>query len=936
MKVNFLLFLFFFFVLLRVLGSENNLYMEKISVEDGLFSNRIYKTYRDNSGYLWIAGINGLAKYDGFYVVNYTEHSDSLNRYIRGNRFYDVIQDNQNTIWVASNAGLHQFDATNNTFLHVAPQQISNANFLRIINDSILAVSCTNKRNFYINYRTNVVTEISEISYITSAIPDNSGTIWTSTSTGCVIYDDSDTILNFKKPINDICFTPNGDLYLATNSGLSIVPHSEIGKDKKTRLELTETSPKFNITYNKVTSVVYSNNSVWVGTRKGLNRLDLDENGQLIKVQHFFNQPNNSYSLCNNQINDIYSDNEGIIWISTHGGLNKIDLQHLWFHSFRHDPEDANSLHDNIIFPINGDTLGNIWFGSNESGAAKLNVKSKQFSIFNRDGAETIKKVHCIYTDKKNNTWLAADSKLYYARDNELERAKIIDGDGLEYSVKRITAITQHPNGNYWMGINNELVEVRKIADKIFQVVQSFSLKSAIISVYVDNYQRIWAGSGSNGIFLNAPEICDTLISFSIQSHPVLKSNEIQEICHDSKGNLWFGSANGLYRVANDSAFQFEPENISFTSFFKENGLTDNYISGILPGENGILWLGSWKGIMKYDPACIRLCRFTPYTFSDGLVDEKFNRNGAYLDEKSNTYYFGTTCGVNYFNPLKELKSRVLPRVLIMQIQLNGDLVSVNKTPNAEPNMPVVISKIQKRGRIDQLHVQFGSSSLLSPNKQVFAWKLEGKDEQWTYSRNRELLLKDIGPGKYTLKIRAASKNGKLGVPVFIAVRVVSYWGDVLKTIIILIIGGISFWRIKKKKLKEQEKHKENKYAYSKLTDDKSANAATRLSEVMNNDKPYLQPDLTAVKLAKMVGVSQGELSQILNEYLNTRFYEYVNKYRVEEFVRILHTVEAEKLTINALAENCGFSSKSTFYRAFNNEKGMTPAQYAKTLKIGK
>ncbi len=935
MKASFFLFSFFFFVLLQVSGSNHTLYLEKVSVEDGLFSNRIYKTFRDNSGYLWIAGINGLARYDGFYVVNYSEHADSLTGYIRGNRFYDVIQDKHSSIWVASNVGLHHFDATNNTFVQVAPQQIQSANFLRIINDSILAISSTNNHNFYLNYRTNVISETSEISYTTSAIPDNSGTVWKSTSNGCVIYNDSDTILNIQEPINDICFTPNGDLYLATNSGLSVVPHSEIGKDEKSLIQLTETSPKFKISNNSVTSVVYSNNSVWVGTRRGLNRLNLDENGQVIKVQHFFNQPNNPYSLCNNQVNDIYSDKEGIIWISTHGGLNKIDLQHLWFHSFRHDPEDPNSLHDNIIFPISGDTLGNVWFGSNESGAARFNVNSKQFTTFNRDGIETIKQVHCIYTDKQNNTWLAADANLYSGGDKRLERATVINGNGSEYSFARISSITQHPNGNYWMGIDNELVEVKKIADLTFQVVQVTKLESGVICIYVDNYGRIWAGTSQSGIYLNTSGKADTLISFSRQTHPVLKTNEIQEIRHDSEGNLWFGSVNGLYRVANDSTFRYAPEKINVEGFFKENGLTDNYVSGILPGENGILWLGSWRGIMKYDPACIRLCRFTPYTFTDGLVDEKFNRKGAYLDKKNNTYYFGTTCGVNYFNPLKEVKTKVLPRVLTKQIQLNGDFIPI--TIDSNSNKPERITEIQKRGRIDQLHVQFGSSSLLSPRKQFFAWKLEGKDEQWTYSRNRELLLKDIGPGDYTLKIRAASKEGKLGVPVFIAIKVVSYWADVLKAVIfLLLIGGISFWWVKKRKLKEEGKSKENKYVYSKLTDDKSANAASRLAELMSNDKPYLQPDLTAEKLAKMIGVSQGELSQILNEYLNTRFYEYVNKYRVEEFVFLLQTPEAEKFTINALAEKCGFSSKSTFYRAFNNEKGMTPAQFAKTIKSNK
>jgi LPXTG-motif cell wall-anchored protein len=927
MKQVIFLIVFFLLICWGDLAKCLSIQTEKITSQDGLFSNRFFKAYRDKAGYLWIAGINGIAKYDGSFVVNYTDHTDTLHQFIRGGRFLDVIQDKSKHIWVGGNSGLHKFDVANNTFKQVAPNTINNVQLLHLVNDSTLGVSCATKRNYRVNCATNSFVETSEIARITSAIVDNSGAVWKSTSDGLIIYDNQDTVLDFKTTVSDICFTPNGDLYVGTNDGLIIVPQSELGKENKVLTRITESGEKYKLTNNDVTAVEYYKEQVWVGTRVGLNLLQLNKNGQISEIRHLYNQPNDPYSLSNNQINNIYTDSEGIIWLSTYGGLNKIDPQHLWFNNYRYNPEDPNSLHDNNIFPIDGDTLGNVWFGSYRNGVTKLNTRTNTFTDFNRKTGVDIKHVRYIYTNKKDEIWIVADSKLFFYGKTNLASVSIIDEEGKDFSFDEITAIVQHPDGNYWIGIGKKIVELKRVSEKRFQVLRIYTEDfNYVIRFFVDNSGRIWGGT-NNGLLLIKPGQ-DAFLKFKKSNQRAFRTNEIQAINQDSNGNLWLGSVDGLYKVANDSIFQNAPEKIKFQGFFEEDGLTHNYVSGILPGENGVLWLSSWKGIMKYDPECIRLCRFIPFTFSDGLIDEKYNRNGIYRDEKTNTYYFGSVNGVNYFKPIKEFKTTVLPHVLMNKVVLNGDLVEVNN------NAAEIVANIRKKGTIDQLQVEFGSSSLLSPNKQVFAWKLEGKDEHFTFTRERELLLHDIMPGEYVLKIRAASKEGKLGAPILIPIEVKSNSQSIILVglFVILILGFVLLFYRKKKK-EADPKTKENKYVFSKLTEDKSANSANRLAEIMNNEKPFLQADLTAEKLAKLVGVSTGELSQILNEYLQTRFYEYVNKYRVEEFVRLLQTPDAQKLTLTALSEKCGFSSKSTFYRAFNNEKGKTPAQFAKSLK---
>lgn len=911
-------------------GNARALQMEKLSTQDGLFSSRFFKTYRDQQGYLWVAGINGVSRYDGSHFVNFTEHSDTSNYFIRGTRFYEIIQDKEGCIWIGGDSGLHKYDIERNTFKQIAKNRIRNVTFLHLSNDSTLEVSCGNKKNFYVHVKKDKIRELNERSETTSVVFDDMGIEWRSNSSGLIIYNHKDTIVGLNSRINDLCFSSHGNLCIATQNGLYILLQKEIKKGKKNLLHITEQGTKFSLTNNAVVSLEFADGCLWAATRRGLNQIWFNNKGQPKQIKQFYNKPDEAFSLLNNQVNDIYIDCENIIWISTHGGLNKIDPLHFWFKSYRHDPGKKNSLHDNNIFPIEGDKSGNIWFGSYERGLSGLNTKNQKFNWINKSVGVNIKSVRYIYNNQ-DRTWVVADGTLYFTEKDKLSPAIILTEKGRKFNPDNMTSIICHSNGDYWLGMGNSLVRAQKTHRDEFQIQERFAIKSFVVRFYEDTYKRIWAGTNGGGLVLFDYNNPDTISTFNDHSHPVLKSNTFQAVNQDSEGNLWLGTIKGLYTIKNDSVFKDSPAKVNFKAFFEENGLSHNYVTGILPADNGVLWLSSWRGIMKYDPNNIRLCRFTPFSFSDGLIDEKYNRLGAFLDKKTGTYYFGCVNGVNYFSPEKKAITKILPRVLVGKILLNGDLIKMIPEPERSGS---IIANIKKRGVLDQLQVRFGSSSLILPEKQVFAWKLVGRDKNWTYSRERELTIFDIEPGNYTLKIRAATKEGKLGAPVYIKISILSYSRTLVYLgIALLLITAVIFWFVRKKDKNLEQKKKDNKYVYSKLTTDRSEGIAGRLEELMIKDKPYLDQNLTADKLAGMLGISQGELSQLLNDYLKTKFYEYINKYRIEEFVCMLQTPESEKVTLTALAEQCGFTSKSTFYRAFNNEKGMTPAQFAKTLK---
>lgn len=101
-----------------------------------------------------------------------------------------------------------------------------------------------------------------------------------------------------------------------------------------------------------------------------------------------------------------------------------------------------------------------------------------------------------------------------------------------------------------------------------------------------------------------------------------------------------------------------------------------------------------------------------------------------------------------------------------------------------------------------------------------------------------------------------------------------------------------------------------------------------RIETIMASEKPYLLPDITIDELAKTLDVSTKDLSVTLNRHFQVNFYEFINKYRIDEAKRRL-IADPEK-SITEIFYAVGFNSKSVFYTFFKKKEGMTPSEYRK------
>ncbi|MGC4021420.1 MAG: helix-turn-helix domain-containing protein [Cyclobacteriaceae bacterium] len=101
---------------------------------------------------------------------------------------------------------------------------------------------------------------------------------------------------------------------------------------------------------------------------------------------------------------------------------------------------------------------------------------------------------------------------------------------------------------------------------------------------------------------------------------------------------------------------------------------------------------------------------------------------------------------------------------------------------------------------------------------------------------------------------------------------------------------------------------------------------------MMNERKFYCDNELSLTELAKLLNTQPNYLSQVINEREGKNFYDYINTLRIEEFKRLAISPDSRKFTLLALAEQCGFNSKTSFNRYFKKVTGKSPSEFLTTV----
>ena len=129
-----------------------------------------------------------------------------------------------------------------------------------------------------------------------------------------------------------------------------------------------------------------------------------------------------------------------------------------------------------------------------------------------------------------------------------------------------------------------------------------------------------------------------------------------------------------------------------------------------------------------------------------------------------------------------------------------------------------------------------------------------------------------------------------------------------------------------KKKLRDQIFQNRDKYADRKIDTARAMQLTQQLESILREQKLYKNPNLKSSDLAEKLNISTHQFSQLLNDNLKKSFSVFISEYRIEEAKQLIQS--NTRYTLDAIGNESGFNSKSTFYTTFKRIVGMTPARY--------
>jgi signal transduction histidine kinase len=216
---------------------------------------------------------------------------------------------------------------------------------------------------------------------------------------------------------------------------------------------------------------------------------------------------------------------------------------------------------------------------------------------------------------------------------------------------------------------------------------------------------------------------------------------------------MWFGTdGRGLNNL--------NMKTNKFTSFSVKDGLPDKSIKAILEDDDYNLWISTTNGLSKFNP---KTRSFHNYDFTDGLQDYSFS--SAHCKSSDGRLLFGGPNGFNIFNPKSFKTNNNPPQVVITDFKVYNSSVAVGQEIDGNIILKKTIfdaDTIILSHQINIFAIEFAALDFTNPEKNKYAYKMEGFDNQWqnTNAKNRTATYTNLDPGTYTFRVRASNNDG--------------------------------------------------------------------------------------------------------------------------------------------------------------------------------
>ncbi|HVS81816.1 MAG TPA: two-component regulator propeller domain-containing protein [Pyrinomonadaceae bacterium] len=863
--------------------------LKAYTVADGLPNNVVNKIVRDSRGFLWFCTQEGLSRFDGYSFTNY-----GVDQGLPHPTVNDFLETRNGELWIGTNAGLALFNPRGEPTARIvsANQKVGPPPMFTVVVPE---------------------DEDRQARAVIVLYEDREGTIWCGTMK-CLYrlerHEDHFKLLqidmgppggNSKEIfVLDLLEDRSGSLWVASFGGLF---------RRRPDGRIAHYTKRDGLPDEVIQDLLEDHQGrLWAGTRLGgFFRFVADDTHNSPFVAEIHNQQD---GFPTNWVFQLFETSDHKFWLATNAGLVEFfpdsERKDQLFSTYTR--RSGLSYHE--ITALNEDMSGNLWLGTNVTGAMRLE-RNGFITYDEQDGLET---VNAIFEDHEGGVCFRAfvlgDSR--GAKLNALSQPAYrqqlgrYDDQGFTWFMPEVLNKTgwvfeqvtlQARDGEWWVGTGAGLYRFPaaenftqiKLARPLAVYTTADGLAAPqVFRLFEDSSGAIWVSTigAPNGLARWRRPSATMEDLANTPGLPSPKDDLARSFGEDRSGNIWIGFGGGLARYRQDSFTFFTSneglppggiQNIHsdhagrlwlgssrsglirvddpaaerpvFTSYTTAQGLSSNSTEAITEDLQGRIYVGTGRGLDQLDPETGRVKHFTT---ADGLATGAMN---AAFRDRSGALWFGTQKGLSRYVPASD-RSATAPPILINGLRVSGSPQHVSALGEKEMTLPDFPAG-QNQMQIDFVGLSFAPGDVLR-----YQYKLEGTNADWSApTEQRTVNYANLAPGRYRFLVRAVTSDGIVSsAPAVVAFTILPHiwqrWWFFSLIALLLIASAYAAYRYRLRRVIELERVRTR--IASDLHDDIGSNLSliAGLSEVLGQSARRDNPQM-AERLSVMADVSR-------------------------------------------------------------------------------
>jgi signal transduction histidine kinase/ligand-binding sensor domain-containing protein len=683
------------------------------TADDGLPQNDIRAIQQTRDGYLWMATLDGLVRFDG---LRFTVFNKSNSPGINSNRLTSLYEARNGELWLATEYGgvtrYRQGSFTTDTTQNGLPRNqvlgISGddaGNLWVLAGDSIMQWQETAGRFI------DVTPKDLRIPYL-QFFWEGQGGFWGTDPAGLHCFRKG-RFTTYRLPrwlsrssITSAAEGQDGTIWLETADG----KHARITNGNVEAVSANTSDKKVSINYRDGRG-----NSWTIGVGHDLFRfINYRSSGRMEKLSFFA----------------LAEDREGDLWFGTTShGLCRLRRQAITTYS------KQNGLVDRNVYPIYQDRAGAVWIGAWETGLSRF-MNGKFTNYTPREGLPS-NILTALAEDREGHLWVAG-----YGGIRILQDGRFREGPLLPDNRAIVSAIHQDGEGTFWFGTDLGLVRYRDGISTLYTAKDGLATDD-VRTIIGDSAGGFWMGGYGGLTRFRSGQFT------SWTERDGLHSNNVRSLYEDSSGVLWIGTYDGGLGRFKDGAF---------TRYTMREGLFNNGVFQILEDARGNFWMSCNRGIYRvskqelngFAAGALRTITSVVYGRSDGMLNVECNggRWPAGIKARDGKLWFPTQDGVAVFDPEAVPTNPQPPPVLIESFLLDRAPVPFDRSLRIAPGQ-------------DNFEIGYTALSFVNPERDRFKYKLAGLDSDWNdVGPRRTAYYSHVPPGHYVFRVIAANSDG--------------------------------------------------------------------------------------------------------------------------------------------------------------------------------